>query len=158
MENQSRLKELLLEQFTKRNAHVDFDKAVLGLSLIDVGKRPENLPHSIWELTEHLRIAQRDILEFSRNPNYQALNWPDGYWPSSIGPENQREWESSKESFHRDHKAMKELIQQTKDDLMEPIAHGNGQTLFREILLVVDHNSYHIGQIVQIRRLLGNWQ
>jgi uncharacterized damage-inducible protein DinB len=158
MEDQSRLKELLLEQFTQQNAHVVFDKAVDGLALNDVGVRPEKLPHSIWELAEHIRIAQHDILDFSQNPNYQGLNWPDDYWPSSARPEDQQAWDASKESFHQDKNEMEEFVRQTDLDLMKPLAHGNGQTLFREILLIIDHNAYHIGQIVQVRRLLGSWK
>jgi hypothetical protein len=158
MPNQSRIKELLLNQFTKQKAHIGFDEAVDGLALDDVGIRPENLPHSIWELAEHIRIAQHDILDFSCNPDYQALNWPDDYWPSSRRPENQQKWENTIRSFHQDHKSMENFIRQTNNDLTEPLEHGNGQTLFGEILLIVDHNSYHIGQIVQVRRLLGNWK
>jgi uncharacterized damage-inducible protein DinB len=158
MENQSRLKELLLEQFTKQHAHVGFDKAVEGLKANDIGTRPEGLPHSVWELAEHIRIAQHDILCFSSNSDYQSLDWPDDYWPAFPGPENQQEWEHSKESFHRDKEEMEKFIRQTDLNLMEPLAHGNGQTLFREILLIVEHNAYHIGQIVQVRRLLGNWK
>ncbi len=158
MPKQDRLKELLLEQFSKKNAHIGFDKAIDGLTLSDVGKRPKKLPHSIWDLAEHIRIAQNDILHFSRNPDYQAPNWPDDYWPSSHQPENQQKWENSIKFFHRDHKSMEDFIRQTDVDLMKPLEHGNGQTLFREILLIVDHNSYHIAQIVQVRRLLGNWK
>jgi hypothetical protein len=157
MPKQDRLKELLLEQFSKRNAHIGFDKAIDKLTVGDVGTRPKNLPHSIWELVEHIRIAQHDILDFSQNSDYQTLNWPDDYWPSSRRPENQQKWENSIRSFHQDHKSMEDFIRQTDVDLMKPLEHGNGQTLFREILLIVDHNSYHIAQIVQARRLLGSW-
>lgn len=157
MEDQSRLKELLLDQFSGRNAHAAFDDAVDGLVLDDVGIRPDGLPHSIWELVEHLRIAQYDILDFSQNPDYQALKWPDDYWPASPKPDGQDQWDQTIAAFHRDHKAMEDLIRQTGHDLTEPLDHGSGQTLFREVLLIVDHNSYHIAQIIQVRRLLGKW-
>lgn len=157
MKDQSRLKQLLLEQLTRRNAHILFDDAVGGLDPKDIGTRPQGLPHSIWELAEHIRIAQHDILDFSRNPDYHPLDWPDDYWPTSQKPDNQQQWTHTIESYHHDQKAMAEFIDQTDTDLTKPLNHGSGQTLFREVMLIVDHNSYHIGQIVQIRRLLGIW-
>jgi uncharacterized damage-inducible protein DinB len=158
MKNQSPLKNLLLEQFEGRNAHIDFTKAIEGLKLNDVGTRPEKLPHSIWELAQHIRLAQFDILDFSRNPDYQALSWPDDYWPASSQPENQQQWDEMIAAFNRDHQAMADLIHKKEDELLNPLPHGDGQTLFREALLIVDHTAYHIGQIVQVRRLLGLWK
>ncbi len=158
MKNQERIRELLLEQFEGRNAHLPFSQVVEGLSVEETGIRPEGLPHSVWELAEHVRRAQYDILDFSRNPDYEPISWPDDYWPPAPQPDDQQQWEDTIEAFHRDHKAMAELIRQTETDLMEPLAHGDGQTLFREAMLIVDHTAYHIGQIVQVRRLLGNWK
>jgi len=158
MREQQRLRELLLEQFEGGNAHISFNRAIKGLKFKDVGIRPEGLPHSIWELAEHIRIAQYDILDFSRNPDYEALSWPDQYWPSSPEPDSQQQWDEMVLAFQKDHREMAKLIKETDADLMEPIEHGDGQTLFREAMLIVDHNAYHIGQIVQIRRLLGNWE
>jgi uncharacterized damage-inducible protein DinB len=158
MENQERLRELLLEQFEGRNAHLPFSRVVEGLNIDEVSIRPEGLPHSVWELAEHIRRAQYDILDFSRNPDYESITWPDDYWPPNPQPDGQQQWEDTIEAFQQDHKAMAELIRQPKTDLIEPLAHGDGQTLFREAMLIVDHNAYHIGQIVQVRRLLGNWE
>jgi len=157
MDDQSRLKELLLEQLDGGNAHIEFSDAIKGLKIHDVGIRPDNLPHSIWELVEHVRLAQYDILEFSKNPDYQEPSWPDDYWPPAPQPENQHEWQQTINAFHNDRKAMAELIRQRDVDVTKPLEHGSGQTLFREAMLVVDHTSYHIGQIVQVRRLLGLW-
>lgn len=157
MKDQTRLRELILEQLTGRNAHVDFDRSIQSLNIKEIGIRPEKLPHSIWELVEHIRIAQHDIVAFSRNPEYQSPSWPDEYWPSSQEPAGRKEWEQTVDAVHKDHQVMVELIKDPGNDLLKPLEHGDGQTLFREAMLIVDHNAYHIGQIVQVRKYLGNW-
>lgn len=158
MSQQSRVRALLSEQLSGGHAHVEFDRAIQGLTLDDVGQKVEELPHTIWDLVEHIRIAQNDILEFSRDPSYNSPTWPEGYWPESSKPAGQKEWQSSIDAFHDDHEAMLELIKDESNDLLSPISHGSGQTLFREAMLIVDHNAYHIGQIIQLRRLLGKWE
>lgn len=157
MIDQSRLRNLLVEQLSGRHAHVDFKQAVDGLSSKEIGICPDGFPHSIWELVEHIRIAQRDILEFSRNPEYESPDWPDGYWPENQNPKNSDQWDKSVQAVQDDKKEMVELIKNPETDLLTPIEHGNGQTLFREAILIIDHNAYHIGQIVQLRRHLGSW-
>ena len=157
MDNQSRIKELLLEQFQNKNAHVTFEEAIKGVSYHDVGIRPEGLPHSIWELVEHIRLAQFDILDFSRNADYDPPEWPEDYWPEMAHPTDESQWKESLESIRKDRQAVVNLIQNPETDVLKPLAHGSGQTLFREAMLIVDHNAYHIGQIVQVRRLLGTW-
>lgn len=157
MPDQSRIRELLLEQMSERNAHVDFPKAVEGLSLEETGLKPKGFDHSIWELIEHIRIAQYDILEFSRNPDYKSPSWPDGYWPQEHQPSDIEEWQTSVKAIAEDHKEMEELVKNPENDLLEPLPHGDGQTLFREAMLIVDHNAYHIGQIVQLRKALDIW-
>lgn len=157
MNDQSRIRELLLEQLSGRNAHVDFDRAVENLVIKDVGIRPNRLPHSIWELVEHIRIAQHDILDFSRNSDYTSLSWPDDYWPDTQQPASQKQWEEALATIREDHQGMVDLIMNKEKDLLEPIPHGDGQTLFREAMLIVDHNAYHIGQIVLVRRALDIW-
>lgn len=157
MKDQSRLRELLLEQLTGRNAHAGFDRSVKGLKLQDVGIQPDNLPHSIWELVEHIRIAQHDVVAFSQSPDYSSPPWPDGYWPESQKPANKKEWEDTLAAIKSDHQTMVEMVKNENNDLLKPIPHGEGQTLFREAMLIVDHNSYHIGQIVLVRRALGIW-
>lgn len=157
MNDQSRIRELLLEQLNGRNAHVDFQKAVENLSITDLGIKPEQFPHTIWELVEHIRIAQHDIVAFSKDPGYESPSWPEGYWPESDKPTGPDEWEKSLEAIERDHRAMVELVKDKDRDLLAPLKHGDGQTLFREAMLIVDHNSYHIGQIVQMRRVMDIW-
>jgi len=157
MEDQSRVRELLLEQLTGRNAHVNFETAVEGLSLENTGNKPDGFSHTIWELVEHIRIAQHDIVSFSKDPHYQSPEWPDGYWPESNKPANEEQWKESLQAIKKDQREMESLVKDKNNDLLKPLAHGDGQTLFREAMLIVDHNAYHIGQIVQMRKAMGNW-
>ncbi len=157
MQDPKRLRELLLEQLKGRNAHIDFEQAVEGLRLEEVGIRPEGLPHSIWELVEHIRISQHDIVAFSQNPDYASPDWPEGYWPESKEPASRDEWERSVEAIREDHIEMVRMVKDKDIDLLKPFEHGDGQTLFREAMLIVDHGAYHIGQIVDARRLLDCW-
>lgn len=151
------VRSLLLEQLEGRNAHVDFSQAVQGLTYKQAGIRVEDVPHTIWELIDHIRIAQNDILEFCKNPDYEALDWPSDYWPENSRPESQEKFEASVQAVLDGIENMKELIRDPQNNLQQPFSHGDGQTLFREAMLIVDHNAYHIGQIVLIRRLLGSW-
>ena len=116
------------------------------------------LPYSVWRLLEHMRIAQRDILEFSRNPKHVSPEWPDGYWPQGDAPPDDAAWDRSIKAFRADLKAVEELVTDPSTDLFARIPHGDGQTILREALLVADHNAYHLGQIVAVRRLLGAWK
>lgn len=156
MESKS-IRELLLEQLEGKNAHVDFNQAVQGLTYKQTGIKVEGLPHTIWELIEHIRIGQDDILEFCNNSDYQAIDWPDDYWPESSQPASKEELEKSIRAVRAGMEEMRDIIRDPKNDLQAPLPHGDGQTLFREAMLIVDHNAYHIGQIVQTRRLLGSW-
>ncbi len=137
-----------------KEAHVGFDAAVEGISPDIRGRRPEGLPHSPWELLEHLRITQHDILDFCVNPAYEEMHWPDDYWPSSSQP-TAEQWDKSIKDFRADREAMKRLAAEA--DLFAKIPHGTGQTYLREILLVADHTTYHVGQLVSVRQLLGAW-
>lgn len=157
MASEKTVRELLLEQLEGRNAHVDFDQAVQGLTYKQTGIHVEGVPHTIWELIEHIRIAQADILEFCKNPNYEELDWPNDYWPKSSKPDSKEELEASIQAVRDGIEEMRDIIRDEEHDLQVPLSHGSGQTLFREAMLIVDHNAYHIGQIVQIRRLLGSW-
>ena len=138
-------------------AHADFDKAIKGFPADLRGRRVEGLPHSAWEILEHLRIAQHDILDFSRNPDYEGRSWPDEYWPPTPEPPTAGAWDESVAAFRRDREAMKALATDTKIDLTDRIPHGKGQTYLREVLLVLDHNAYHVAELVVLRRLLGAW-
>jgi hypothetical protein len=135
-------------------AHLSFDDAVADFPTELRGIKPPGAPHTAWQLLEHLRIAQWDILDFSRNPAYQEMKFPDDYWPKTPAPPDATAWEQSVEQFQRDLKAMEDLISDAGVDLMARIPHGTGQTLLREALLVADHNSYHLGQLVFVRKML----
>ena len=139
------------------DAHVDYDRAVAGLAPELRGQRPGGLPYSPWELLEHLRITQHDILDFSRNPQYAELSWPEDYWPQSAAPPDAHAWDVSIAAFHADREALQALADDPAVDLFARIPHGQGQTYLRELLLVADHNAYHVGQLVLVRRLLGAW-
>jgi hypothetical protein len=152
------LRKHLLDLLTGSNAHVDFEAAIKGLPVALWGKRPKGADHSAWELVEHLRIAQEDILDFSRNPKYKSLDWPSGYWPATPAPPDEKAWEKSVRAFRKDLKAFCSLISDPATDLYAKIPHGDGQTILREALLMADHNAYHVGQIVLVRQLLGAWK
>lgn len=141
-----------------KGAHADFDAAVAGLAPKLRGVRPEGAPHSAWELLEHLRIAQWDMLEFSLDPKHVSPEWPEGYWPKSAEPDSATAWEHSVKEFQRDLKAMRELVSDPKSDLLTPFPHGKGQTLLREALQMADHNAYHVGELIFLRRVLGAWK
>jgi len=151
------LREHLVQLLTGGQAHATFDKAVKDLPVALRGKRPKGAEHSPWEVLEHLRIAQWDILEFSRNPKHVSPDWPSGYWPKTQKPPNSKAWDKSVKSLENDLKSMTDLVMDPRTDLFSPIPHASGQTVLREALLVADHNSYHLGQFVALRRLLGSW-
>ena len=138
-------------------AHATFEQAVKAFPEKLRGKKVKGLMHSGWMLLEHIRIAQWDILEFSRNEKHESPDWPKGYWPESSEPPSSDAWEKSLRQIRKDLKAMKELVADPKTDLFARIPWGDGQTILREALLVADHNAYHVAQIVDLRRLLGAW-
>ena len=152
------LREHLLYLLRGGGAHIDFDTAVKGLPADLRGKRPPRASHSPWELLEHMRIAQWDIVEFSRDANHQSPKWPQGYWPKSPAPPSASAWSKSVAKFREDLKAMCALVADPSTDLYARIPHGSGQTILREALLVADHNAYHLGQFVIVRKLLGAWK
>jgi hypothetical protein len=152
------LRQHLLDLLTGSNAHADFEAAIKDLPADLRGKRPKGAEHSPWELLEHLRIAQEDILDFSRNPKYKSLDWPGGYWPSSPNPPDEKAWDKSVRAFRKDLKTFCDLISDPATDLYAKIPHGDGQTILREAVLIADHNAYHVGQLVLVRRLLGAWK
>jgi uncharacterized damage-inducible protein DinB len=139
------------------DAHVTFEKAVAGIAPRLRGVVPPGVEHSAWQLLEHLRIAQSDILEFCRNPKYKEKKWPDDYWPKSTSPKTAAAWTTSVAAFKRDRRGLQQLAKDRSIDLFADIPHGSGQTYLREILLVADHTAYHIGQLIVVRRALGIW-
>src|SRR5262249_16622938 len=151
------LRRHLLELLDGGHAHPDFESAVADLPPELRGARPPGVPHTPWRLLEHMRIAQRDILRFSIDPDHVSPEFPAGYWPESDAPPDPGAWDRSVEAFRSDFKAMKDLTANPEADLIGGIPEGQGQTILREALLVADHNSYHIGQMIVVRRLLGAW-
>jgi len=153
------LQQHLLNLLSFKGAHAGFDEAVRGLAPALRGKKIKGAPHTVWQLLEHLRIAQWDILEFTRDANHVSPKWPEGYWPESAAPPSDAAWRKSIASFRRDLEDMKKLVADADEkQLYERIPHGDGQTLLREALLVADHNSYHLGQLVLVRKMLGAWK
>jgi hypothetical protein len=152
------LRKHLIELLRSRGAHADFDEAIEGLPEELRGVRVKDVPFTAWRLLEHLRMAQWDILEFSRNPKHKSPKWPEGYWPEGDAPPSSAAWEASVAAFRRNLAEMEKLVSDTSLDLSSPIPHGQGQTLLREALLVADHNAYHVGQIILLRRMLGAWK
>ena len=138
------------------DAHLKFDEAVKVFPAGSRGYRPEGSPHSAWELLEHMRIAQWDIVEFSRSAKHVSPKFPDGYWPNSQEPPNAKAWDDSVKAFKADLKKMITLVSNPKTDLFAQISHGDGQTVLREALVLADHNAYHLGQLMLIRKMLGS--
>ena len=140
-------------------AHAGFDAAVKNFPVDDRGKVPENLPYSAWQILEHLRLAQVDILNFSSPPTggYHPMKWPEEYWPKSPKPPSEDAWDRAISAIHADRKKFEALLTKPGADLPQAVQWGEGQTLLREALLIADHNAYHVGELIVIRRLLGNW-
>ncbi len=151
------LREHLIGLLDWHDAHANFETILANWPPELRGVKPEGCPHTAWQLLEHLRICQWDILEFSRDSNHSSPDFPSGYWPPSAAPPSNTAWDDSITHFRRDLEETKRLLEDPSVDLFAPIAHGQGQTVLREALLVADHNSYHLGQLVLLRRLLGNW-
>ena len=137
-------------------AHVGLNDVTKDIPFEMLGERPHGLPYSIWQLIEHIRIAQWDMIAFSKNGLHESPKWPDEYWPSEPAPETEAEWNESLNSIHNDLKSFIGLI--NTSDLYEPIAHGSGQNILREAFQIADHNAYHLAEIVVLRRLLGIWK
>jgi len=157
-QNEKALREHLLYLLNGGGAHAGFDAAIKGLPVALQGTTPKGAEHSPWEILEHMRLAQHDILEFSRNPKHVSPEWPSGYWPKTPAPPNGTAWNKSVKAFHADLKAMCDLVSDPSTDLYARIPHGDGQTILREALLIADHNAYHVGALVLVRRLLGAWK
>jgi len=157
-DHEQSLRKHLLELLEGGSAHARFDDVIKGLPAKLRGKKPAKLPHSPWMLLEHMRLAQRDILEFSCNAKHVSPPWPTGYWPKTEAPPNAAAWSKSVQQFRRDLKAMQNLVANKESDLFARIPWGDGQTILREALLLADHNSYHLGQLLDVRRMSGAWK
>jgi hypothetical protein len=156
MDRDQSLREQLRKLLDWEDAHINFDRAIDGIDPRKHGEVKEGLAHSLWQLLEHLRRCQFDILDFCRNPKYKEPSMAE-YWPPSIAPPSEAAWGESVASFRRDREELKKLAMDTRIDLFARIPHGSGQTWLRELILVADHNAYHVGQIVASRRALGDW-
>jgi hypothetical protein len=158
MAKDAALREHLVSLLTGGNAHTTFEDAVKNMPAEQRGKRPKGAEHSPWQLLEHLRIAQWDILEFSRDAKHKSPKWPEEYWPKNPVPPDEKAWDKSVRAFRRDLKTLCALVSDPNTDLYAKIPHGDGQTILREVLLTADHNAYHLGQLVLVRKLLGAWK
>ena len=157
MDKQKTLRDHVLYLLKDGGAHAHFETVTGGVPHPVQGKRPEGLPHSPWELLEHMRIAQWEILDCVRNPKHVSPDFPAGYWPPAPAPPKGGAWEKSVAAFRADFDALAALVEDPATDLFTPLPHGDGQTVLREALLAADHNAYHLGQLVLVRRLLGAW-
>ena len=154
---QKTLQKHLVELLKGGEAHVNFENAVKDWPAKLRGKKPIGAAHSPWEVLEHMRIAQWDILEFTRNPKHVSPVFPAGYWPNSPAPPDKNAWEQSVKTFRADLNAMIQMVESRSTDFLAAIPHGDGQTVLREMLVLADHNAYHLGELVLLRRLLGSW-
>jgi hypothetical protein len=155
MNQDKALREHLLYLLGGGGAHIDFESLVADFPVEKVHRRIEHLPYTAWQVLEHMRIAQIDILEFSRNAQHVSPKWPEGYWPAKETAPGLAAWEKSVERFRADLKEMEDLVADPEIDLFARIPHGDGQTILREALLVADHNAYHLGVLVTMKRLLA---
>jgi hypothetical protein len=158
MEKDKVLRERLVMLLRGGQAFQPLDELLKGITVEAAGKTVQGLPYTLWQLVDHLRFALLDILDFSRNPDYQEPNWPDDYWPKEKAPADQAALDKSIQAIKTGMEEMIRLVEDPDNDLYTPFPHGNGQTLLREAMLVAEHNAYHLGQIVLMRRLLGEWE
>jgi hypothetical protein len=154
-EHESALRDQLIMVLRGDQSHVDFKSATKDFPPDSIGLKPHGAPHSAWQLLEHLRIAQHDILEFSRNPKHKSPKWPEGYWPKSDTPPEKSSWDASIHAFKQDAKSLEDMVRDNKLDLFAAIEGGDGQTLLREVLVVAAHNSYHLGQLMFLKKTLS---
>jgi hypothetical protein len=156
--NDKSLRDHIIYLLIDGGAHAKFDDAVKDWPADLRGKKAENVPYTAWGLLEHMRIAQNDILDFSINPKYKTMIWPDDYWPKSDASPSAAAWDKSIRDFKKDLAAVVKLVKHPNTDLYAKLPWGDGQTILREALLVADHNAYHLGQLVTLRRVLGAWK
>ena len=157
MSDDQAIRDHVLKLLKGRQGHVDCETVLANLPQEFQGKKPEGAPHTPWQLLEHMRIAQWDILEFSRDSEHVSPKFPEGYWPDSEAPPDDNAWQTSVASLGANLQAMADLVADPSTDLYAPIPHGSGQTILRNALLIADHNAYHLGQLVLVRRLLNIW-
>jgi len=152
MDNYKHLREQLVNFLDGSQAHITFDDAIKDFPYEPAGKKTPGMPHTPWEIIEHIRIAQFDIYQFSIDSSYISPTWPDGYWPENATPKSKTEWDNSVSQIKKDLQAMKDLVMDPKTDLFKTIPHGTGQNIFREVLVASQHNSYHLGQLMVLKK------
>ncbi|HEY0176657.1 MAG TPA: DinB family protein [Pedobacter sp.] len=157
-DNRKVVVEELISLISKGNAHASFEDAVAGVSMDLLTVVPDRLPYNIWQLAEHIRIAQWDIVEFCLDPNHKSPKWPDEYWPSADSKADKKKWEATLAGISKDRERFFDLLRDERRDLYETFSYGDGQCIFREALLLADHTAYHTGEIIVIRRLLNDWK
>jgi uncharacterized damage-inducible protein DinB len=158
MPNKENWRDIVASSLGWEQGHATLENAIKGLPSTSRGKKPASFPHSVWQLLEHIRITQHDLLDFCQNPDYvEKLEWPRDYWPPTAEPPDEAAWDKSIADCQADREALARFTKETELNLAERIPRGSGQTYLRTVLLAVDHASYHIGQIVAVRRLLGEW-
>jgi DinB superfamily len=155
MDNDQALREHLLYLLRGGGAHIDFESVIADFPVDVLNRKVEHIPYTPWQVLEHMRIAQRDILEFSRNAAHVSPPWPEGYWPANNVMGDTDAWNKSVEAFRADLNEMQSLVAEQSTDLFAPIAHGDGQTILREALLVADHNAYHLGVLVTLKKIVN---
>lgn len=148
----------LSDYLSGAHAHAGLGDAVKDFPAALYGKKPDGAPHTAWQLLEHIRLALHDLVEFSTNPDYRPLKWPQDYWPKKDAPASAKEWNDAVHAVEKDMRAMQALVQDAKVDLTAKIPWGDGQTVLHEVLLAIDHTSYHLGQLVTLRQELGAWK
>ncbi|MCC9137710.1 DinB family protein [Pontibacter silvestris] len=158
MKQDLQLREQLVKLMRGGQAFSPMEHILKGITVENAGKQTNQLPYTLWQLIEHLRIAQWDILEFSRNPEHKSPKWPDEYWPKETAPADKNALDKSIKAIYADLDAIVKLVENPANDLFEPFTHGDGQNLLREAMLVAEHTAYHLGQIVILRRLIGDWE
>jgi uncharacterized damage-inducible protein DinB len=156
--NDNLMRKNLVELLKGGHAHVNFKDAVNSLEPKNRNVRPEGNLHSVWELLEHIRIGQEDILRYTLDPNWKSPKWPDEYWPKDEGKISDEMWHNSIKKFDADLNELIDLTKNSKIDVTSEIPHGEGRTYLREIMMAANHNSYHVGQIVSVRKLLDDWK
>ena len=158
MDSEKKLRQQLDKFLDWQEAHADLSSAVTDFPAELQGRVPDGMPYSAWQLLEHVRLALEDIVEFSRDTSHKSPPWPEGYWPKNPAPPSHKAWEQSVKAIRDNLDAMRKLIDDPKHDLLAPLPGGSGQTLLRQVLLAADHNAYHLGQLVLVRRALGAWK
>lgn len=157
MQSEKALREQLVMFLEGTGAHVSLADAVKGFPAKDMNRRPPKVPYTFWHLLEHIRIAQRDIVDFVKGPDYEKLTWPEDYWPARNARATREDWDNTIAQFKRDLRGMIAIVRNPRTDLHAKIPHGDGQTVLREAMLIVDHNAYHIGEFSILRQVVKNW-